>query len=117
MVSFLTEHTPPPPAGLLPYYFLHLSDPARSLEADRCVYNNMFDNPDCKATAVPKIKNVHFTVCQKPWSCFKHDRNVACTPFLEKWYELRNEVRPCPCPSVGWLVGFITATGDRRLLV
>jgi hypothetical protein len=53
----------------------------------------MFDNPECTATAVSKIKNVHFTVCQKPWSCFKHDRNVACTPFLEKWYELRNEVR------------------------
>ena len=42
--------------------------------------------------AKEKVKNVHFTVCQKPWSCFKHDRNVACTPFLERWYELRNGV-------------------------
>ena len=53
----------------------------------------MFDNPDCKNATIPSVKNVHFTVCQKPWSCYKHDRNVACTPFLEKWYELRNEVR------------------------
>lgn len=63
---------------------------------DRCVYNNMFDNPECKNASIPTIKNVHFTVCQKPWTCYSHGKNVACTPFMEKWFELRREV------SVEW---------------
>lgn len=81
-----------PLSGLLPYYFLKLTDPARAQEVDRCVYNNMFDNPECKNASIDSIKNVHFTVCQKPWSCYTHAKNVACTPFMDKWYELRREV-------------------------
>ena len=82
-------------AGLLPYFFLRVNDPKYAYEANRCIYNNMFDNPECKNATMPMVKNVHFTVCQKPWSCFKHDRNVACNAFLDKWHELREEVSAC----------------------
>lgn len=88
------------PLGLLPYYYMTLADPKVSLEVDRCMYNNMFDNPECRNTSVPLVKNVHFTVCQKPWSCHKHDKNVRCNIFLDKWYELREEVsNPQPCAA------------------
>lgn len=80
-------------SGLLPYYFHKLTDPTRAKEVDRCVYNNMFDNPECKNASIPMIKNVHFTVCQKPWTCTTHAKNAACTPFMEKWFQLRREVR------------------------
>lgn len=56
------------------------------------MYNNMFDNPECRNISVPLVKNVHFTVCQKPWTCFRHDKNVRCNIFLDKWHELRKEV-------------------------
>jgi hypothetical protein len=80
-------------AGLLPYFFTILTDPSYSLEVNRCIYNNMFDNPECRNTSEPLVKNVHFTVCQKPWTCHRHDRNVRCNLFLDKWYQLRREVR------------------------
>lgn len=99
MCLSLSPSLPSLPAGLLPYYFHKLTDPARAQEVDRCVYNNMFDNPECKNASIPTIKNVHFTVCQKPWTCYTHAKNVACTPFMEKWFELRREV------SVGMALG------------
>ena len=68
--------------GLVPFFYQHAADKALypSVEVDRCVYNNMVDDPitnplpmsgtsDCRAVAYESIKNVHFTLCQKPWTC------------------------------------------------
>ncbi|GAB5031602.1 Hypothetical protein NocV09_00601550 [Nannochloropsis oceanica] len=87
--------------GLLPYYFHKLTDPTRAKEVDRCVYNNMFDNPECKNASIPMIKNVHFTVCQKPWTCTTHAKNAACTPFMEKWFQLRRELESMETGAYG----------------
>ena len=78
--------------GLLPYYFLSLSDPELSLQLDHCKYNTMFDQPQCKnASLFPSVRSVHFTVCQKPWSCINTHKE-ACEYFKSKWFELRDEV-------------------------
>ena len=78
--------------GLLPYFFTQLKDLKESEEVDRCVYNNMFDNPKCKNMDPYMVKNVHFTVCQKPWTCQRHDRNFACNIYHDIWLKLRYEL-------------------------
>ncbi|KAJ8599727.1 hypothetical protein CTAYLR_003389 [Chrysophaeum taylorii] len=65
--------------GLLPYYFSRVST-APAVEVDRCVYDNMVDKAvvdpgprvgasACRKTDLNDVKFVHFTVCQKPWTC------------------------------------------------
>ena len=76
--------------GLLPYFYArhapqHLSvfrepSDALAVEVDRCLYDNMVDSavrdppPNvgasaCRQTPIAEVKFVHFTVCQKPWTC------------------------------------------------
>ena len=75
--------------GLLPYFFeaLRLGN---AVELNRCIHNQMSDNPrtkdakpgeedqgkcrtgqskceDCRESEVDDIVSVHYTVCQKPW--------------------------------------------------
>jgi lipopolysaccharide biosynthesis glycosyltransferase len=77
--------------GVLPYYYNTLSQTKayRSQKIDRCIYNTMADTPDCLKQSLDEIKSVHFTVCQKPWSCYKAFVNPLCAKFHKRWFELR----------------------------
>jgi hypothetical protein len=84
--------------GLIPYYYEHLyHNTAGGVELNRCVYNNMADNPttektikdvpqgkcrtaqkvceDCRTTPIEKIVTFHFTICQKP---VREDMGGSC---------------------------------------
>jgi hypothetical protein len=78
-----TNHPTNHPKGVVPYYYAaaaltgSLPD-GPAVEVDRCVYNNMVDKgvvgpspfvgaEQCRHTPLQEIKNVHFTLCQKPW--------------------------------------------------
>lgn len=93
----------PPPlrllAGLLPYYFEHLRHGELSLQVDECVYNNMFDSDRCRGVSRPYIKNIHFTICDKPWSCTWHEPGSACEHFTDIWFDIRHQV--CSHPKRG----------------
>jgi hypothetical protein len=103
--------------GIIPYYYdvLH---PGQHLELNRCVYNNMCDNPriqsaenatepgacitgevvceDCRARPSKDIVTAHFTLCGKPWWCPANEGgSVAdrlCQDLLREWYRMRSEL-------------------------
>lgn len=77
--------------GVLPYYYNTESQTAanRSQKIDRCIYNTMADTPDCLKQTLDEIKSVHFTVCQKPWMCYRAFVNPLCGKFHQRWFELR----------------------------
>jgi hypothetical protein len=74
--------------GILPYYYEYLKNGTKSVELNRCLYNQMADNPrnkkttgeevngkcrtgqleceDCRTRPLEDILSFHFTVCQKP---------------------------------------------------
>jgi hypothetical protein len=95
--------------GILAYYYhsIHHGD---GEELNRCIYNVMADNPyhagttrclngdetceDCRLQVMDKVKEAHFTICQKPWTCTYHNnpRNmVLCQKLHDKWFEMRDE--------------------------
>jgi hypothetical protein len=98
--------------GLCSYFFEGLH-PGTAVELNRCIYNNMNDNPkgkkrgrnpegltvcidgkptceDCRTTPIDKVKSVHFTICQKPWNCPLYVLgNGLCKSFHSKWFEIR----------------------------
>ena len=99
--------------GLLAYYYRILK-PGTGLDVSRCVYNCMVDNPrdvggfgkgscrdgtedceDCRLQEVSAIKNVHFTICQKPWTCFGGTNCPYC-PLCRKlharWFDIRRDM-------------------------
>ena len=78
--------------GLLPYYYHKIVPPEMSLKVDICEYNNMVDTDKCRAIPLEIVKNVHFTVCQKPWSCKKSHQYELCGKFHEYWFELRRDL-------------------------
>mmetsp|Transcript_17186 Transcript_17186/g.26046 ORF Transcript_17186/g.26046 Transcript_17186/m.26046 type:complete len:369 (+) Transcript_17186:118-1224(+) len=73
--------------GIIPYYYDYLN-PGTSLELNRCIYNQMCDNPrdqrtindvvhgkcrtgeknceDCRSRPLEDVVTAHFTLCQKP---------------------------------------------------
>lgn len=100
--------------GLLPYYYEHLH-PGHAVELNRCVYNNMSDNPmlerkngekrcrtdqdaceDCRFRRKEDVATFHFTICQKPWSCLKYqhqkDTFQLCREMNHEWYVYRSEL-------------------------
>lgn len=92
--------------GLLPYFF-HTDPNATALEVDRCVYDNMVDKAvvdplplvgasACRKTKFDEVKFVHFTVCQKPWTCRPNrdpdDADRLCARLHEAWFALRRDL-------------------------
>ena len=98
----------------MPYFYDHLH-PNTSLEINRCIYNSMVDNPylknnsaettECKTkedecedyrlTKPSDVKSVHFTICQKPWSCdWIHNVKTKdlCNPLHYQWFRVRNDL-------------------------
>jgi len=105
----------------VPYYYDHLHR-NESVELNRCVYNQMADDPqqeeqeggvngtkvkkcltgqqeceDCRDRNLDEIVSLHFTICQKPWHCRPHSRDEtkqskACRAFTHEWYRARSEL-------------------------
>jgi len=106
--------------GIIPYYYDEIH-PGTAVELNRCVYNQMCDNPrdkptvndivngkcmdgrkdceDCRSRPLNEVRTAHFTLCQKPWSCLPHNENRIqarlCRKLIGEWYRVREsfEVR------------------------
>ena len=102
--------------GLAAYYYGHVR-PGTAVELNRCVYNNMADNPrgggpenicrsaeteceDCRFTNLSLIKSVHYTDCYKPWKCtagittssWKTGTKKQCLTFHHEWFRVRRSL-------------------------
>ena len=104
--------------GIIPYYY-NVVHPNHGLELNRCYYNTMADNPrtektvnyvvqgpcrtgqpedqcqDCRTVPLSQIYSVHYTICQKPWSCLSHNEEMIqhrlCRSVTHEWYKMRYE--------------------------
>ena len=51
-----------------------------------------------------QVKSVHFTLCQKPWSCIHvgdHNHNMdMCRYFHDQWWDVRPIPPPPPDPHM-----------------
>lgn len=103
--------------GIIPYYYDALH-PRTAVELNRCIYNQMADNPrdqrtvnnivhgkcrdgreeceDCRERGIDEIKTAHFTLCQKPWECLPHDADLLqhrlCRKLFSEWYRVRADL-------------------------
>ena len=103
--------------GLIPYYYDYLHK-GTAVELNRCVYNQMADNPkdkrtvndipqgtcrtneeeceDCRNRQLEDVVSVHFTLCQKPWLCLPQDEDVIqqrlCHKFHHEWFRIRDDL-------------------------
>ena len=103
--------------GIVPYFYdvLH---PSEAVELNRCVYNQMCDNPkdkrtvndipqgtcrtneddceDCRNRALEDVVTTHFTLCQKPWLCLPQDNDVIqqhlCRKLHHEWHRIRADL-------------------------
>ena len=105
--------------GIMPYYYdvLH---PGEAIELNRCVVNQMCDNPrdsktvndvvhgncrtgespenceDCRSRPLEDIITTHYTLCQKPWLCIPQDHDMIqqrlCRKLHHEWYRIRSEM-------------------------
>lgn len=74
--------------GLLAYYFRHAA-PEKGFEADRCLYNHMWDSDDCRKYSVDRVFTLHFTgSCPKPWMCGTK-RKDGCILLTQRWQDIR----------------------------
>lgn len=104
--------------GIIPYYYNVVKGGTQSLELNRCIYNQMADNPrtgktvhdqvsgtcrtntetceDCRERPMDDIVTTHYTLCQKPWWCVPHTANVLqhrlCRQLTRVWYQVRSEL-------------------------
>ena len=47
---------------------------------------------DCRLSSVSSIKNAHFTICQKPWTCFggfTAPYGKLCAKLHAEWFQIR----------------------------
>ena len=103
--------------GIIPYFY-DVIHPNTAIELNRCIYNQMCDNPrdqrtvndlvsgncrdgredceDCRAVDFHVVKTAHFTLCQKPWSCLPHTENSLqhrlCRKLHHAWFRIRNDL-------------------------
>jgi hypothetical protein len=103
--------------GLIPYYY-QILHPGRAVELNWCVWNNMCspsrdkgvenDVPvgecftqqenceDCRNRPVTDVGLIHFTVCQKPWTCQKMEKDSIesrlCRAFHHAWFQTRSDM-------------------------
>jgi hypothetical protein len=103
--------------GIVPYYYNVLHE-GTSVELNRCIFNQMADNPrtgktvddvvhgdcrtgesdcfDCRTMPLDQIVTTHYTLCQKPWLCHPHgsDRvqHRLCRDLTHEWFTVRSEL-------------------------
>ncbi len=103
--------------GIIPYYYdvLHVGE---AVELNRCIYNQMADNPkdqrtvndtpqgrcrtgqaeceDCRDRPISEIVTSHYTLCQKPWFCLPQDRDTIqqrlCRKLHHEWHRIRADL-------------------------
>jgi len=103
--------------GIIPYYY-DILHPNEAVELNRCVYNQMADNPrvgktvndivsgpcrtnqdeceDCRSRPLEDVVSAHFTLCQKPWICLPQNRDIIqqrlCRKLHHRWHEVRSDL-------------------------
>jgi len=103
--------------GIVPYYY-NVLHAGTSIELNRCIYNQMCDNPrlgktvndvvsgncrtgeedcqDCRSAPLESVVTAHFTLCQKPWWCLSHSQDAIqhrlCRKLTHEWYTIRSEL-------------------------
>lgn len=103
--------------GIIPYFY-DILHPGDAVEVNRCVFNQMADNPkdqrtvndipqgrcrtgqdeceDCRNRPLSEIVTTHFTLCQKPWFCLPHDRDIIqqrlCRQLHHEWHRIRADL-------------------------
>ena len=103
--------------GIIPYYYDALH-PGQAVELNRCVYNQMADNPrdgktvndilhgncrtgqtdceDCRSRPIDDVVTAHFTLCQKPWLCLPQDQDIIqqrlCRKLHHEWHRIRADL-------------------------
>jgi hypothetical protein len=94
--------------GLIPFYYQKSGKKKEGsfTAVDSCIYNNMVastndEKREQEKVPIEEIKTVHFTVCQKPWSCYGSGRGL-CKLLHDQWwairanYEEKNGLKPGP---------------------
>lgn len=76
--------------GLLAYYYT-MVEPEAGLAIDPCAYNSMATTDNCSKVAFSEVQSVHFTQCQKPWSCRKV--HGICAEMHAFWWKVRQELQ------------------------
>jgi hypothetical protein len=99
--------------GLMAYYF-QILHPGHEVELHPCTHNNM-NSPstevrngvticysgqpveacdDCRARSVHEVSSAHFTVCGKPWECWKLDESEdrLCRELHQSWFRARSDM-------------------------
>ena len=99
--------------GIIPYFYDHFH-PGTGIELNRCIYNNMADNPrdkptkndvvsgscrdgynrpdkndaceDCRSRPIEDVVTTHFTLCQKPWECLAQDGDRIQSRLCRKFH-------------------------------
>jgi hypothetical protein len=103
--------------GIIPYFYDYLH-PNQAVELNRCVYNQMADNPqdkrtvndipqgrcrtnqeeceDCRNRPVEEVVTAHFTLCQKPWLCLPQNNDIIqqrlCRKMHHEWHRIRADL-------------------------
>ena len=103
--------------GLLPWYYEYMY-PGHAVELNRCIYNNIADNPttersvndqavgkcrtnqakceDCRKTSISDIVVFHYPVCLKPWTCVPQKKDVIgmrlCRKAHHEWFLKRSQL-------------------------
>lgn len=103
--------------GLIPYFY-DVVKPGYAVELNRCIYNNMCDNPrdkrtvndvvdgncrdgrddceDCRSQPIEDIVTTHYTLCQKPWLCLPHNQDQIqhrlCRKLHQEWFRIRSSL-------------------------
>jgi len=106
--------------GLVPYFYDE-KHPGTAVELNRCIYNNMVDDPrtkasskpdpsnpkigqcrdsqkeceDCREVDLSTIYSVHFTLCQKPWTCVTFPKDgymKLCNEVIHEWFKIRRDL-------------------------
>lgn len=98
--------------GLASFYYGHYESLNRSVELNRCYYNNMADGPyanvhgveicrtleetcqDCRITPLKEVYTAHFTTCGKPdWCTLKEPgsnvKGQLCMDLFREWHRTR----------------------------
>jgi len=103
--------------GIIPYYYDVLHNRDKAIELNRCIYNQMMENPrddsagdnpnqkcrtnqpeceDCRSRNVEEIVSAHFTICPKPWTCFPNDVDTIelrlCRKLHHEWFRIRSDL-------------------------
>lgn len=125
--------------GLLSYFYGEFH-PEGAVELNRCIYNNMVDDPydkkgkcrtgqdlceDCRKTPLSEMKTVHITMCLKPWTCPRLREATfpeVCKEVHKKWFEIRQSLEKSwgiEAPTDGWYfertLGYCTKKGGFKI--